>query len=86
MIYFCQKYGNMWSLEQDFEVDEDSTEYLSLHPQSGKKQSSLLEEHFEAVMEDEEQSFDDSGASASQSSDEEPDKVVKKQKAPKLRR
>lgn len=37
---------------QDFEVDEQSQEYMSLHPISSKKQPSLVEEHFEPVMED----------------------------------
>lgn len=68
---------------QDFEIDEHSTEYLSLHPQSSNKQPSLLEEHFEPVMEDEEESIDGSVASASQSSEEEPDNTEKKQKASK---
>lgn len=64
---------------QDFETDEMSAEYIALHPQSSKKQSFLLEEHFEPVMEDEEQSMEDSDASASQSSEEEPER--KKPKA-----
>lgn len=44
---------------QDFEIDEESQEYLSLHPQSSMKQRSLIEEHFEPVKEDEEKSNSD---------------------------
>ncbi|XP_020112876.1 nucleolar protein 10 [Ananas comosus] len=44
---------------KDFEIDEESQEYLSLHPQSSMKQRSLIEEHFEPVKEDEEQSNSD---------------------------
>ena len=56
---------------QDFEVDEFSSEYLALHPMAAKKQPSLVEEHFEPVMEDEDQSQSHSDAStASQSSEE----------------
>ncbi|PSS33523.1 Nucleolar protein [Actinidia chinensis var. chinensis] len=56
---------------KDFEVDEFSSEYLALHPMAAKKQPSLVEEHFEPVMEDEDQSQSHSDAStASQSSEE----------------
>ncbi|URD82642.1 NUC153 domain [Musa troglodytarum] len=57
----------------DFEVDELSQEFLSLHAQSSKKQPSLIEEHFEPVKEDwEEQGASDSDASiASQESEDE---------------
>ncbi|XP_072966669.1 uncharacterized protein [Typha angustifolia] len=49
---------------KDFEVDEESTEYLALHPQSAKRQPSLIDEHFEPVLEDEEQEgLSDSDAS-----------------------
>ncbi|RZR73552.1 hypothetical protein BHM03_00025620 [Ensete ventricosum] len=58
-----------------FEVDELSQEFLSLHPQSFKKQPSLIEERFEPVKEDwEEQGTSDSDASiASQESEDELD-------------
>lgn len=68
---------------EDFQIDEQSTEYLSLHPQTSKKQPSLLEEHFEPVMEDDEQSIDDSDASTSESSEDEPSNTGRKQKASK---
>ncbi|CAL9073857.1 unnamed protein product [Musa textilis] len=50
--------------KRTFEVDELSQEFLSLHPQSSKKQPTLIEEHFEPVKEDwEEQGTSDSDAS-----------------------
>ncbi|KAK9106221.1 hypothetical protein Scep_023065 [Stephania cephalantha] len=56
---------------QEFQIDESSREYLSLHPIASQKQPSLVEEHFEPVMEeDEEQSLSDSGLSASAQSSE----------------
>lgn len=39
---------------KDFEVDEFSTEYRSLHPLATKRKPTLIEEHFEPVMEDSE--------------------------------
>ncbi|RZS19589.1 hypothetical protein BHM03_00052007 [Ensete ventricosum] len=73
----------------DYEVDELSQEFLSLHPQSSKKQPSLIEEHFEPVREDwEEQGTSDSDASiASQDSEDELDtdgNKVKKSKGMRL--
>lgn len=52
---------------KDFEVDEESREYLSLHPQSAnkKKNPSLIEEYFDPVMEDEEVGASSSDASES---------------------
>ncbi|KAL2226312.1 UNVERIFIED_CONTAM: hypothetical protein Sindi_1989900, partial [Sesamum indicum] len=57
----------------DFEVDEFSNEYLSLHPMpSTTKKPSLLEEHFEAVEEEDEKAIGGSDASsASELSDDE---------------
>ncbi|KAI7984381.1 Nucleolar protein 10 [Camellia lanceoleosa] len=55
---------------KDFEVDEFSQEYLALHPMASKKQPSLVEEHFEPVMEDDEQDLSDSDASPASSSSE----------------
>ncbi|CAL9782433.1 unnamed protein product [Musa acuminata subsp. burmannicoides] len=74
---------------KDFEVDELSQEFLSLHPQSSKKHPSLIEEHFEPVKEDwEEQGTSDSDASiASQESEDELDtdeNTVKKSKRMRL--
>ncbi|XP_043695384.1 nucleolar protein 10 isoform X2 [Telopea speciosissima] len=55
---------------KDFEVDEFSHEYISLHPMpSTKKQPSLIEEHFEPVL-GEEQGINDSDASAGPESSE----------------
>lgn len=60
------------SFLQDFEVDEFSREYLALHPLAPSTQPSLVEEHFEPVMEDEDQSLSDSDAPAApESSDDE---------------
>lgn len=47
---------------QDFEVDETSPEYLALHPLAPTAQPSLVEEHFEPVIEDEDHSLSDSDA------------------------
>ncbi|KAJ4958993.1 hypothetical protein NE237_026104 [Protea cynaroides] len=56
---------------KDFEVDELSREYISLHPMPSTKQPSLIEEHFEAAMGDEEErSLNDSDASAGPQSSE----------------
>ncbi|PKA58535.1 hypothetical protein AXF42_Ash008822 [Apostasia shenzhenica] len=54
---------------KDFEVDELSSEYLSLHPQSAKKNPSQIEEYFDPVMEDENTSHSDASV-ASHSSEE----------------
>lgn len=57
---------------QDFEIDENSTEYLALHPMASMKQPSLVAEHFELLTEDEDQSLSDSdNSAASQSSGDE---------------
>lgn len=56
---------------QEFEIKETSEEYLALHPMgSSKKQTSLLDEHFEPVMSDDDQSLNDSDAP--ESSEDEP--------------
>lgn len=69
-------------------MDELSQEFLSLHPQSSKKQPSLIEEHFEPVKEDwEEQGTSDSDASiASQESEDEFDTDENKVKKSKRMR
>ncbi|XP_018848422.2 nucleolar protein 10 [Juglans regia] len=74
---------------KEFEIDESSYDYLSLHPVSSNKQPSLVEEHFERVMEDEDHSLSDSDVSAaSQSSDGElgsdKSKAKKKAQVPRL--
>ncbi|CAL0317099.1 unnamed protein product [Lupinus luteus] len=50
---------------EDFEIKEASQEYLALHPNGSKKQTSLLNEHFEPVMSDDDQSLSDNDAPAS---------------------
>ncbi|KAK1273208.1 hypothetical protein QJS04_geneDACA022269 [Acorus gramineus] len=73
---------------KEFEVDERSQEYLSLHPMSSKKQPSLIEEHFDPVLEDDEEKFSDSEASmVSEPSDSGDDKNEKgKKRASKIPR
>jgi len=58
--------------EQDFQIDEQSKEYLALHPQAATKEPRLIEEHFESVSEDEKQS-DASASDASGMSDSDND-------------
>ncbi|PWZ08122.1 Nucleolar protein 10 [Zea mays] len=41
---------------KDFEIDEESKEYLALHPQAATKEPRLIEEHFDSVSEDDQQS------------------------------
>ncbi|XP_058084705.1 uncharacterized protein LOC131232471 [Magnolia sinica] len=67
---------------KDFEVDELSPEFLALHPVASKKNPSLIEEHFEPVLQnEEEQGISDSDASmAPQSSDDESDKEANRVK------
>ncbi|KAL7173884.1 hypothetical protein ACSBR2_033194 [Camellia fascicularis] len=66
---------------KDFEVDEFSQEYLALHPMSSKKQPSLVEEHFEPVMEDDLSDSDASPASSSSEDDCTNDKRKSKRKS-----
>lgn len=73
---------------QDFEIDELSQEYLSLHPVASQKNPSLVEEHFEAVMENGNENLSDSDASAisESSEDDKPykkSKIEKKEQAPR---
>ncbi|GAB4851743.1 hypothetical protein Ancab_031145 [Ancistrocladus abbreviatus] len=58
-----------------FEIDEHSAEYLALHPVASNKRSSLVEEHFDPVME--------AGAQSSSDSDEST-RVEKRSRAPRL--
>ncbi|KAI8559180.1 hypothetical protein RHMOL_Rhmol04G0153000 [Rhododendron molle] len=55
---------------KDFEVDETSAEYLALHPVASMKKLSLVDEHFEAVMEDEDSPTDSDAPTASHSSED----------------
>lgn len=72
---------------QEFQIDEQSEQYLALHPLASQKQPSLVEEHFEPVSDDEDQSLSDSDTSAASEPDEddEPgkDKTKKKSHGPK---
>lgn len=54
----------------DFEIDENSHEYRALHPMPSLKQPSLVEEHFEPVMDGEEPSDSDESAATETSEDE----------------
>lgn len=65
---------------QDFEIDELSQEYLSLHPVASQKNPSLVEEHFEPVMENEDENSSDSDASAIPESSEDDEPGYKKSK------
>lgn len=56
--------------QQDFEIDEFSHEYRALHPMPSTKQPSLVEEHFEPVMDGEEPSDSDASAATQSSEDE----------------
>ncbi|GAU42505.1 hypothetical protein TSUD_101170 [Trifolium subterraneum] len=55
---------------KEFEIKEDSEEYLALHPMGAKKQTSLLNEHFEPVMSDDDLSLGEDDGDAS--SEDEP--------------
>ncbi|PKI50856.1 hypothetical protein CRG98_028763 [Punica granatum] len=55
--------------DKNFEIDEQSKEYLALHPMASKKQATLVEEHFEPVMEGEEDHSGDSDASEGETDD-----------------
>ncbi|CAL5050590.1 unnamed protein product [Urochloa decumbens] len=57
---------------KDFQIDEQSKEYLALHPQVATKEPRLIEEHFECVSEDEKRS-DASASDASGMSDSDND-------------
>ncbi|WCJ27307.1 Nucleolar protein 10 [Euphorbia peplus] len=66
---------------EEFEIDEQSREYLSLHPMASTKQaSSLVNEHFEAIDDDQ----DSSDSDASSSEDDEPGNMNKKSRGPRL--
>ncbi|KAL3749317.1 hypothetical protein ACJRO7_010427 [Eucalyptus globulus] len=74
---------------KDYQIDEQSQEYISLHPMSSTKQPSLVEEHFEPVDVEDDDGSDYSDASAeSQASEEEPDfdkdRSKKKSHVPRL--
>ncbi|GLT40536.1 hypothetical protein SLA2020_146640 [Shorea laevis] len=88
-IFEDERFAAMFQNE-DYEVDEQSQEYLALHPMSLKKQlsgPSLLEEHFERV-DNEDHSMSDSDVSlASQSSEDDtigPSKKARKLPGPRM--
>lgn len=77
---------NLHSL-QDFEIDEQSAEYLSLHPlaqQATKKRPSLIEEHFEPILQDDEGNSDSEGLATSED-DFEKDKEEEKKNSKRVR-
>ncbi|CAH9062544.1 unnamed protein product [Cuscuta europaea] len=76
-----QRFSAMFE-NKDFEIDERSQEYRALHPVASAKKASLLEEHFNPVMDGEDQSDSESGA-PSTSEDDEHDKR-KKARVPRL--
>ncbi|XP_006423766.2 nucleolar protein 10 [Citrus clementina] len=84
-VFKDERFAAMFE-NKDYQIDEFSQEYIALHPMATQKQSSLVEEHFEPVMEvDKDQSLSDSDVSAaSQSSDDElgKEKINKKSRAP----
>ncbi|KAH9657792.1 NUC153 domain-containing protein [Citrus sinensis] len=86
-VFKDERFAAMFE-NKDYQIDEFSQEYIALHPMATQKQSSLVEEHFEPVMEvDKDQSLSDSDVSAaSQSSDDElgKEKINKKSRAPRL--
>lgn len=80
-VFKDERFAAMFE-NKDFEIDEQSYEYLALHPMAAqqKQPSSLLKEHFEPV-EDE----DDSDVSAASSEDEAgPNKKMKKSQGPRM--
>ncbi|KAJ4776605.1 Embryo sac development arrest 7 [Rhynchospora pubera] len=55
----------------DYEIDEQSQEYLQYHPQQSKRDpSSLIEEHFEPAMDDEDDDQLEAGSSDASEADE----------------
>ncbi|TYJ12356.1 hypothetical protein E1A91_A11G344000v1 [Gossypium mustelinum] len=69
-IFKDERFAQMFE-NKEYEIDEQSQEYLALHPMASKKQPSMVEEHFEPVVENDDQSSSDSDASeASQSSED----------------
>lgn len=92
-LYFMQGYVmaallryhcNVFWFLQDYEVDKDSLEYLALHPLAPTTQPSLVEEHFDPVI-DEDHNSDASTASVA-SDDEDKDDRSKDGKKSHVRR
>ncbi|KDP21176.1 hypothetical protein JCGZ_21647 [Jatropha curcas] len=84
-IFKDERFSKMFE-NKDFEIDEESREYLALHPMALKKQPSLVEEHFEPISEDE--NLSDADASSQSSEDDEPGndkkKIKEKSRVPRL--
>ncbi|KAL2895876.1 Nucleolar protein 10 [Bienertia sinuspersici] len=74
-----ERFADMFN-NPDYEIDEKSEEYLALHPIAPQKQTALLDEHFEPVLEDEMSLSGDDASSAS----EDEGKVDRKSRAPRL--
>ncbi|KMT15164.1 hypothetical protein BVRB_3g062780 [Beta vulgaris subsp. vulgaris] len=65
----------------EFEIDEESQEYLALHPIAPQKQSALVEEHFEPITEDEMSPSDGDDAT---SASEDEGRLDRKSRVPRL--
>ncbi|XP_050232794.1 uncharacterized protein LOC126681311 [Mercurialis annua] len=61
-IFKDDRFGLLFANE-DFEIDEKSHEYMALHPMATQKQPTLVEEHFEPIMDDEDQNSSDAATS-----------------------
>ncbi|GMH19362.1 hypothetical protein Nepgr_021203 [Nepenthes gracilis] len=70
---------------EDFQIDEQSTEFKALHPVASKKKPPLIEDYFDPVMEAGGQGSSDSNASSA-SKDElaDHDRVKKRSQARRL--
>ncbi|XP_024029334.1 nucleolar protein 10 isoform X2 [Morus notabilis] len=83
-IFKDERFAKMFE-NKDFQIDELSQEYLALHPVASTKQPSLVEEHFEPVMEEEDHDLGDSDASSTpESSDDEKNNGKKRSRVPRL--
>uniref|UniRef100_A0A9I9DI69 Nucleolar protein 10 n=1 Tax=Cucumis melo TaxID=3656 RepID=A0A9I9DI69_CUCME len=83
-IFQDERFANMFKNE-NFEIDELSQEYLALHPMASTKQPSLVEEHFQPVLEDSDENLSNSEASVESDSEDEPSNDKhKRARVPKL--
>ncbi|XP_057548925.1 uncharacterized protein LOC130827271 [Amaranthus tricolor] len=53
-----ERFADMFQ-KPEFEIDENSEDYLALHPVASQKGANLVDEHFEPVMEEDEMSLSD---------------------------
>ncbi|CAO2831618.1 unnamed protein product [Amaranthus hypochondriacus] len=58
-----ERFADMFQ-KPEFEIDENSEEYLALHPVASQKGANLVDEHFEPVMEEDEMSLSDADVSS----------------------